>query len=149
MAQTPALCGRLARPFQTAMSRGMVLVVDDDPVVLEVTRERLEGVGYAVHTRQEAIGTSQWASEFQPDVILLDINMPALDGTDLAQLLKRRRATKNLAIILFSSMDSQQLDRRLSDTGADGAIQKTGDAARFLSEFESLIARWRTQPQLH
>lgn len=127
----------------------MVLVVDDDPVVLEVTRERLEGVGYAVHTRQEAIGTSQWASEFQPDVILLDINMPALDGTDLAQLLKRRRATKNLAIILFSSMDSQQLDRRLSDTGADGAIQKTGDAARFLSEFESLIARWRTQPQLH
>jgi CheY-like chemotaxis protein len=131
------------------MSRGMVLVVDDDPVVLEVTRERLEGVGYAVHTRQEAIGTSQWASEFQPDVILLDINMPALDGTDLAQLLKRRRATKNLAIILFSSMDSQQLDRRLSDTGADGAIQKTGDAARFLSEFESLIARWRTQPQLH
>lgn len=127
------------------MSRGTVLVVDDDPIVLEVTRERLEGVGYSVHTRQEAIGTSQWASEFQPDVILLDINMPALDGTDLAQLLKRRRATKNLAIFLFSSMDSDQLGRRLSDTGADGAIQKTGDAARFLSEFETLITRWRAQ----
>ena len=129
------------------MSRGTVLVVDDDPIVLAVTRERLEGVGYAVHTRQEAIGTSQWASEFQPDVILLDINMPALDGTDLAQLLKRRRATRNLAIFLFSSMDPDQLDRRLSDTGADGAIQKTGDSARFLSEFENLITRWRSQRQ--
>ena len=125
------------------MNRGMVLVVDDDPIVLEVTRERLEGVGYAVHTRQEAIGTSQWASEFKPDVILLDINMPALDGTDLAQLLKRRRATKDLAIFLFSSMDPEQLDRRLNDTGADGAIQKTGDSSRFLSEFEALLARWR------
>ncbi len=70
------------------MTRGTVLVVDDDPIVLEVTRERLEGAGYVVHIREEALGTSQWTAEFQPDIVLLDVNMPALTGLDLAQLLQ-------------------------------------------------------------
>ncbi|HEX3777117.1 MAG TPA: response regulator [Polyangiaceae bacterium] len=123
------------------MSRGTVLVVDDDPIVLEVTRERLEGAGYTVHTREEALGTSQWTAEFQPDVILLDVNMPALTGVDLAQLLKKRRATKDVAIILHSSLDASELQGKLSATGAVGAIQKTGDSRRFLAAFERLIAR--------
>jgi len=123
------------------MSRGTVLIVDDDPIVLEVTKERLEGAGYTVHTREEALGTSQWTAEFHPDVILLDINMPALTGVDLAQLLKKRRATKDVAIILYSSLDVGELQDKLSATGAVGAIQKTGDARRFLDSFERLIAR--------
>jgi CheY-like chemotaxis protein len=124
-----------------AMSRRTVLVVDDDPIVLEVTRERLEGAGYIVHIREEALGTSQWSAEFQPDIVLLDINMPALTGLDLAQLLKKRRATKDIAIILYSSLDSTELQSKLRATGAVGAIQKSGDARRFLEEFERLAAR--------
>ncbi len=125
------------------MKRGTVLVVDDDPVVLEVTRERLEEAGYVVHTREEALGTSQWAAEFQPDIVLLDVNMPALTGPDLALLLKKRRATKDIAIILYSSLESEELQVKLRATGAVGAIQKTGNARRFLEEFERLAARAR------
>jgi two-component system OmpR family response regulator len=109
--------------------------------VLEVTKERLTGAGYTVHTREEALGTSQWTAEFQPDVILLDINMPALTGVDLAQLLKKRRATKDVAIILYSSLDASELQGKLSASGAVGAIQKTGDARRFLEAFERVVAR--------
>jgi CheY-like chemotaxis protein len=126
-----------------AMSRGTVLVVDDDPIVLEVTRERLESAGYEVHTREEALGTSQWAAEFQPDFVLLDVNMPALPGPDLAQLLKKRRATKDIAIFLYSSLESAELQAMLRATGALGAIRKTGNAARFLEDFEGLAARVR------
>jgi len=122
-------------------SRRTVLVVDDDPIVLEVTRERLEGAGYIVHIREEAIGTSQWSAEFQPDIVLLDVNMPAITGLDLAQLMKKRRATKDIAIILYSSIDSTELQAKLRATGAVGAIQKSGDARRFLEEFERLAAR--------
>jgi CheY-like chemotaxis protein len=129
------------------MTRGTVLIVDDDPIVLEVTRERLEGAGYTVHTREEALGTSQWTAEFHPDVILLDLNMPALTGVDLAQLLKKRRATKDVAIILYSSLDAGELQDKLSATGAVGAIQKTGDARRFLESFERLIARVKPSAQ--
>ena len=125
------------------MSRGTVLIVDDDPIVLEVTRERLEGAGYEVHTREEALGTSQWTAEFQPDIVLLDVNMPALAGPELAQLLKKRRATKDVAIILYSSLESAELQSKLRATGAVGAIQKTGDERRFLEDFERLAARLR------
>ena len=123
--------------------RGTVLIVDDDPIVLEVTRERLEGAGYQVHTREEALGTSQWTAEFQPDIILLDVNMPALAGPELAQLLKKRRVTKDIAIILYSSLESAELQGMLRATGAVGAIQKTSDDRRFLQDFESLAARLR------
>jgi CheY-like chemotaxis protein len=125
------------------VSRGTVLIVDDDPIVLEVTRERLEAAGYTVHIREEALGTSQWTAEFQPDIVLLDVNMPALTGPDLAQLLKKRRATKDVAIILYSSLDSSELQAKLRATGAIGAIQKSGDARRFMEEFERLAARAR------
>jgi CheY-like chemotaxis protein len=123
------------------MSRGTVLIVDDDPIVLEVTKERLEGAGYTVHTREEALGTSQWTAEFHPDVILLDINMPALTGVDLAQLLKKRRATKDVAIIFYSSIEASELQGKLAAAGAVGVIQKTGDARRFLESFERLVSR--------
>ncbi|HEY5374206.1 MAG TPA: response regulator [Polyangiaceae bacterium] len=125
------------------MSRGTILIVDDDPIVLEVTKERLQGAGYEVHTREEALGTSQWTAEFQPDIVLLDVNMPALAGPDLAQLLKKRRATKDIAIILYSSLESAELQSKLRATGAVGAIQKTGDDRRFLEDFERLAARVR------
>jgi CheY-like chemotaxis protein len=125
------------------MSRGTVLIVDDDPIVLEVTKERLQGAGYQVHTREEALGTSQWTAEFQPDIVLLDVNMPALAGPELAQLLKKRRATKDIAIILYSSLEPAELQSKLRTTGAVGAIQKTGDDRRFLEDFERLAARLR------
>jgi len=125
------------------MSRGTVLVVDDDPIVLEVTRERLEQAGYTVHTREEALGTSQWSAEFQPDIVLLDVNMPALTGLDLAQLMKKRRATKDIAIFLYSSLGSEELRVKMRATGAVGAIRKTGSSAQFLEDFERLAARVR------
>ncbi|MEO7035230.1 MAG: response regulator [Polyangiaceae bacterium] len=125
------------------MSRGTVLVVDDDPIVLEVTKERLESAGYEVHVREEALGTSQWTAEFQPDIVLLDVNMPALAGTELAQLLKKRRATKGVAIILHSSIEPAELQSKLRAAGAVGAIQKTSDDRRFLEDFERLAARLR------
>jgi len=67
--------------------------------------------------------------------------MPALTGLELAQLLKKRRTTKDIAIILYSSIDSSELQAKLRATGAVGAISKSGNARRFLEEFERLAAR--------
>jgi two-component system OmpR family response regulator len=126
-----------------AVTRGSVLIVDDDPIMLEATRERLERLNYRVFTREDALGTSQWAAEFQPDVILLDINMPALAGTHLAQILKKNEATKAAIIILHSASEPAQAAALLTATGAAGIISKTGDAQRFVREFENLVGRAR------
>ena len=121
--------------------RGKVLVVDDDPVLLEVVRERLDAAGFDVYVRADALGTSQWVAREQPDFILLDVMMPALSGGELGQLLKRSTATNQTAVILHSSMATASLQAVIERTGAIGAIPKTHDAALFIAEFERLISR--------
>jgi len=121
--------------------RGKILVVDDDPIILEVVRERLEGAGYAVYVRVDAIGTSQWVAREQPDFILLDVMMPALSGGELGLLLKRSTSTNQTAVILHSSMSAASLLPVIQRTGAIGTIAKTHDGAKFIEEFEAIVAR--------
>jgi DNA-binding response OmpR family regulator len=123
--------------------RGKVLVVDDDPIILEVVRERLDAAGYDVHIRQDAIGTSQWVAREQPDIVLLDVMMPALGGGDLGLLLKRSHATNQTAVILHSSLREAELQSVLERTGAVGVIEKTHDGDKFLDEFERLTEQVR------
>jgi CheY-like chemotaxis protein len=130
-------------PLQTRR-RGKVLVVDDDPVILEVVRERLEAAGYDVHLRADALGTSQWVAREQPEFILLDVMMPALSGGELGQLLKRSAATNQTAVILHSSMSLDSLQPVIERTGALGAIAKTHDGAKFIADFERLTASFRS-----
>jgi CheY-like chemotaxis protein len=128
----------------TPRGRGKVLVVDDDPITLEVLRERLTAAGYDVHVRSDALGTTQWAAREQPDLILLDVMMPALGGGELGQVLRRSVATNQTAVILHSSMDLAALKPIIERTGALGAIEKTHDAAAFIADFERLAARARS-----
>ena len=121
--------------------RGKVLVVDDDPIILEVVRERLDEAGYDVYVRADALGTSQWVAREQPDFILLDVMMPALSGGELGQLLKRSTSTNQTAVILHSSMDAASLQAVIERTGAIGAIPKTHDGSKFMLDFERLAAK--------
>lgn len=123
--------------------RGKVLVVDDDPVILEVIRERLDEAGYDVYVRADALGTSQWVAREQPDFVLLDVMMPALSGGELGQLLKRSITTNQTAVILHSSMSAEALRPVIERTGAIGAISKTHDGAQFLAEFERITSKLR------
>jgi CheY-like chemotaxis protein len=121
--------------------RGKVLVVDDDPIILEVVRERLDQAGYDVYVRVDALGTSQWVAREQPDFILLDVMMPALSGGELGQLLKRSNSTNQTAVILHSSMAAASLQDVIERTGAIGAIGKTHDGEKFVLDFERLAAK--------
>ena len=121
--------------------RGKVLVVDDDPIILEVVRERLDAAGFDVYVREDALGTSQWVAREQPDFILLDVLMPALGGAELGQLLKRSSSTSHTAVILHSSLSPAALRPVIARTGAIGAIGKTHDGAKFIAEFERLVER--------
>jgi CheY-like chemotaxis protein len=120
-----------------------VLVIDDDPVVLEVVRERLSGAGHQVLTREEALGTTQTVRDEQPDLVLLDIMMPALNGERIAELLKAHKATQHVGIILHSSKPERELVALIQQTGALGAISKTSDDVTFLKQFEALAQKHR------
>lgn len=108
------------------------LVVDDDPVILEVVRERLEGLGFQVTTRDQSLGTSTWILQHRPDFVLLDVMMPALTGGELASVIKRRAV--HTAVILHSSKSAAELRPLVEKTGALGAISKSVDERRFTDE---------------
>lgn len=120
-----------------------VLVVDDDPIVLAVAEERLAAMGFEVTTRDQVLGTSQWIVQNQPWLILLDIMMPAMSGSELASFLRRRGIVTH--IVLHSSKDSSELQRLVRSTGALGAIPKGLDDAQFEALFTSLARTAESQ----
>lgn len=120
-----------------------VLLVDDDPVCLDVYGEWLRSAGHRVTTRSAAVGTAADVIELRPDVALLDVLMPGLRGDDLARLLKRHPATRNVAVILHSAMASEKLRPLIMTTGALGAIEKTPTQSLFLFAFHALIVKLR------
>jgi two-component system, OmpR family, response regulator len=124
-------------------ARGRVLVVDDDDVALEITRERLEAAGWEVVLQHGGLGTAVTALRTKPDFVLLDVNMPALNGDAIARyLIEGRRAN---AVILYSAIERDELTALAASCGAIGAVQKTGDARQFLVQFESCVNEARNR----
>lgn len=116
-----------------------ILVVDDDPIALEVARERLTHLGFDVTTRSESLGTTGWILKHRPDCVLLDVMMPALSGSELANVLRRRSA--ETCIILYSSKPQAELDTLVRETGASGGISKSTDERRFAELITQLTKR--------
>jgi CheY-like chemotaxis protein len=116
-------------------------VVDDDPVVLTIVRERLETAGFEVTTRQDALGTTQWVGANKPDFVLLDVSMPALSGRELTQLLRQRDLTSRVGIILYSGLPVEELEHHVRLSGAAGGISKSLSEVQFKSELERIMAK--------
>jgi two-component system alkaline phosphatase synthesis response regulator PhoP len=117
--------------------RGLFLVVDDDVVALEVSRERLEDAGFSVVTRNKALGTSAYIRTEKPDYVLLDVHMPGLPGDALAKLLSDRDFETK--IILHSATHKDQLVSLASACGAIGVIEKTDDDQAFLAQLQRCL----------
>jgi DNA-binding response OmpR family regulator len=118
-----------------------VLVVDDDALVLDIVRLRLEEAGHEVITREEALGAARAIQDESPDVLLLDVNMPGLSGVALANLVTESHEGKPIKVILHSARSQKDLADLVHACGAIGSIAKTGDKKRFLLEFEALTTR--------
>lgn len=101
-----------------------ILVVDDDERHLIATQEVLTNEGYEVFTYSWWLGVTNFVRKLQPDLILLDINMPALSGTGLSNLLLSNAGTKNIPIVFYSSNDEDSLRKAVSEYGARGYISK-------------------------
>lgn len=117
-----------------------ILVVDDDPQLLEITREFLELDGYLVKTLGGPFGTAAAVMSFHPDLILLDVNMPGLSGDQLAAIVLGDRPEAPRKVAFYSSNDEDSLRRLARQAGAVGYICK-GDGASLRRRVKELLER--------
>jgi CheY-like chemotaxis protein len=117
-----------------------VLVVDDDEQYLKLTSRMLRGGGYDVVTRSEGIGTSAAVSAERPDMVLIDLNMPGLDGDRLAALIQRSMARPPL-LVLYSGMSEAVLEKRAAACGASATLPKGLPPEQFLKRVAGIFER--------
>jgi DNA-binding response OmpR family regulator len=122
-----------------AVKGATILVVDDDPVIQKLLTVNFEMEGYRVITAGDGIeGLAQVASA-PPDIILLDVMMPRMDGLEVARRLKSDPKTEGIPIVLLSAK-AQSLDIQSGlDVGADDYVTKPFDPLELLDKVAALI----------
>ena len=101
-----------------------VLVVDDDPMVVKVLRDPLERAGYDVDVAFHGLEALKKVKERQPDLIILDILMPLLDGFKVARLLKFDTRFKDIPIIVLTSRATEGERKMGEEVGANEFLYK-------------------------
>ena len=115
-----------------------VLVVDDDEMHLYTTKELLQDERIEVLTHKNGFGVTNLVRELQPDLVLLDVNMPALSGDNLAALLRTNESTGRVPIIFHSSNDEHSLKELVKAHGVHGYICK-GDVLDLRSKVNQYL----------
>ncbi len=119
-----------------------ILIVDDNKVALRAAGSALEAAGYDVVTRSEPIGTTATIIRERPSVVLLDVNMPALEGDDIVRAIRRCPSVRDTVVLLYSSEPADRLERLVDECKADGYICKSSET----SELCGFVARWVRPP---
>jgi DNA-binding response OmpR family regulator len=112
-----------------------VLLVDDDPDLLEAAATYLKLRGIEVLRSHMALGVTPVVREHRPEAVVLDVMMPMMSGTTLANHLKHLSAMQSVPIIFFSAMDEEKL--RLLAREANARYVSKADG--FLALYQALV----------
>lgn len=123
-----------------------ILVLDDSPLVLDVTRLALERAGYAVSTATTVDEFEDARRRAPPDLIIVDVQMPEIFGDDLTGTL-RGAYGERAPIVMMSSIDEDELARRASEAGASAWVAKKSGVSALVATVSALFeAPGRTPP---
>ena len=118
-----------------------VLVVEDNPANMTLAVYLLEGAGHDVLRAVDAEAGLALAREHQPALILMDIQLPGMDGLEATALLKRDDTTRAIPIIALTALAMKGDEARIRAAGCDGYIGKPMRYREFLATVASHLAR--------
>lgn len=105
----------------------LILIVDDNPVNLKLVRVLLTSEGYDVRTATDAEEALEILHTFHPRLILMDIQLPGMDGLELTKRLKGNPETRDIIILALTAYAMKGDDKKTLDAGCDGYISKPVD----------------------
>ena len=132
-------------PPEALGSRGSVLIVDDEPTIAEVVSRYLERAGYATEIASDGARAMEAAVALRPDLIVLDVKLPRIDGLEVMRRLRAEDRTRPAVILLTGR--GGELDRVVGlRSGADDYVVKPFSPAELVARVEAVLRRSESAP---
>jgi CheY-like chemotaxis protein len=130
------------------MAEKTILIVDDNPANMKLVRVLLSGEGYDVHTAVDAQEALAELRSSRPDLILMDIQLPGMDGLELTRKLKNDPTTRDIKIVGLTAYAMRGDQERILAAGCDGYIPKPIDTRTLPNSIKGYLKRQTTMKQL-
>jgi DNA-binding response OmpR family regulator len=121
--------------------RPLVLVADDDPDILTLVALRLERSGFDVVVARDGEQALAKALEREPDIALLDVTMPKLDGYEVTARLRDNQATRHMPVILLTARVQEADIARGLEAGADDYVKKPFSTQELRDRIQAALGR--------
>ena len=116
-----------------------VLVVDDEKPISTLLAQMFEQEGYEVANAFDGIDCMNKMATFRPDVVIMDIMMPKLDGVDTTRLIRRNRSYSDTIVVALSAMSDDETRQRMKDAGANLFMRKPFVIAKLLARVSRML----------
>lgn len=116
-----------------------VLIVDDEKDMLFMLRFRMEASGYEVVSAEDGIEGYSCALRDKPDIILLDVLLPGIDGLQLCRKIKDTESLGRIPVVILTASNVKDVERKCSEAGADSYLKKPFDSLELVSKVKFLL----------
>jgi len=121
------------------MPNKTILIADDDVKLLQALKTRLEATGYEVFVTQDAYQALEHARREEPDLLLLDINMPAGNGFSIQSRLATMDKLAGIPIIFITGEQSAEIDKTAQERGAFAVVHKPFETDQLIETIDAAI----------
>ena len=134
--------------YQGAPKVAKILVVDDEPDILEIISYNLRKEGYEVKTAENGLEAVASAKEFLPDMILLDVMMPKMDGMEACKQIRAVPSLKHSFILFLTAREEEFVEVLSFQAGADDFLTKPIKPRALISRIEAVFRRSKEDAKL-
>jgi CheY-like chemotaxis protein len=117
-----------------------ILIVDDEKPIVTLLAQTFEQEGHEVATAKDGIDCMNQMAAFRPDVVVMDIMMPKLDGVDTTRLIRRNPNYTDTLIVALSARSDEETRERMKKAGANVFMRKPFVIAKLIDRVSSLLA---------
>jgi len=118
-----------------------ILLIEDEAELVELMKMRLEANGYEVDFAYDGEEGLKSIEDNRPDLVLLDIKIPKIDGFEVCKIIKESPATKDIPVVAISALAGKDLPNRCREAGAEVLLFKPIEAEKLLSKIKELLKK--------
>lgn len=116
-----------------------VLLIEDEPDQVKLVTLRLQAQGYEVYSALDGETGLGKVREVKPDIVLLDVLLPKMNGLDVCRQIKGAACTEAIPVILFTALSNEDFDRTARDARANDVLGKPYDAKVLVEKIKLLL----------